>query len=48
MKTKIYLAALAAVVLAVVGISNVAGREKAAESCCFPGSPCCNGGECCK
>jgi hypothetical protein len=48
MKIKIYLAALAAVVLTVVGISTVAAREKAAESCCFPGSVCCTGGACCK
>jgi hypothetical protein len=47
MKTRIYLAALAAVALAIVGFSVAASREKAAPSCCFPGSECCDGGACC-
>ena len=47
MKTKIYLAMLAASVLAVVGLSYAAARETAAKSCCSPGAECC-GGPCCK
>ena len=48
MKTKIYLAMLAAAVLAVVGLSSAATGEKAAKSCCSPGAECCVGGACCK
>ena len=48
MKTKISLAALAAIVLTVVGIASAAPREKAASSCCTPGAECCDGGACCK
>jgi hypothetical protein len=48
MKTKISLAALAAIVLTVVGIATAAPREQAAPGCCTPGAQCCDGGACCK
>ena len=47
MKTKISLAALAALVLTVVGIATAAPRDNAPASCCTPGTECCNGGSCC-
>ena len=48
MKTKFYLAMLAASVLAAVGYSYAATGEKAAKSCCSPGAECCTGGACCE